>query len=68
MLSEYLRPLLIPMLEWSGINSLLYYSPLMMHSMGLEGATVELISSGFVSIVQLLAVVPAILYIDRLGE
>jgi hypothetical protein len=38
-----------------------------MKSMGLEGDTILLIGSGFVNIIQFLAVLPAILYIDRLG-
>ena len=39
-----------------------------MHRIGLEGETTELIGSGLVNIVQLLAVIPAIMYIDRWGE
>lgn len=54
-------------IEWSGINALLYYGPTLMRNLGLTGDTVMLVSSGFVNIVQFLAVVPAILYIDSLG-
>lgn len=39
-----------------------------MHQIGLGGDTVELIGSGGIGIVQFIAVVPAILFIDRLGE
>jgi hypothetical protein len=53
--------------QWTGINAVLYYAPFMMRSMGMQGDTVMLISSGFVSIMQFLAVIPAIIYIDRLG-
>ena len=53
--------------EWSGINALLYYGPLLMHRIGFEGETTELIGSGLVNIIQLLAAIPAIIYIDRLG-
>ncbi|KAI5117978.1 hypothetical protein M0805_004911 [Coniferiporia weirii] len=54
--------------QWSGINALLYYGPLLMRRVGLEGGTSELLGSGGVGIVQFLAVVPAIMYIDRLGR
>jgi Sugar (and other) transporter len=53
--------------QWTGINAVLYYAPFMMRSMGVRGDTVMLISSGFVSIMQFLSVIPAIIYIDRLG-
>ena len=54
--------------EWSGINALLYYGPLLMRSLGFNGSTVNLMVAGGVNIVQFLAVLPAILYIDRWGE
>ena len=53
--------------EWTGINALLYYGPSLMHSIGLQGDTVELICSGGVGIAQFIASVPAIAWIDRLG-
>ncbi|KAG5635235.1 hypothetical protein H0H81_011968 [Sphagnurus paluster] len=55
------------MVEWSGINALLYYGPTIIRSIGLRGDTVTLLASGGIGIVQFLAVIPAILYIDRLG-
>lgn len=54
--------------EWSGINALLYYGPLLMRSLGFTGNTVNLMVAGGVNIVQFLAVLPAILYIDRWGK
>jgi Sugar (and other) transporter len=56
-----------PLTEWSGINALIYYGPLLMRSLGFNGNTVNLLVAGGVNIVQFLAVLPAILYIDRLG-
>ena len=53
--------------EWSGINALLYYGPTLMHSLGLQGDAVTLMSAGGIGIVQFLAVFPAIIFIDRLG-
>jgi len=54
--------------EWSGINALLYYGPTIIHSIGLQGDTATLIASGGIGIVQFFAVIPAIVYIDRLGR
>ena len=56
------------LLEWSGINALLYYGPTIVQSIGLRGDTVTLLVSGGISVVQFLAVLPAIVLIDRLGE
>jgi hypothetical protein len=53
--------------EWSGINALLYYGPTLVKSIGLRGDTVTLIVSGGIGIIQFLAVLPAIIYIDRWG-
>ena len=39
-----------------------------MRRLGLEGESAELWGSGVIGIVQFLAVLPTILYIDRLGE
>jgi len=54
--------------QWSGINALIYYGPLLMRSLGLNGKTVDLLVAGGVNIVQFLAVIPAILYIDKWGR
>lgn len=54
--------------EWTGINAVLFYGPALMRNMGMQGDTVMLVSSGFVNITQFVAVIPAILVIDRLGE
>jgi len=39
-----------------------------MRSIGMQGDTVMLVSSGFVNITQFVAVIPAIIFIDRLGR
>lgn len=39
-----------------------------MHSLGLRGDTISLLVSGGVGVVQFFAVLPAILYIDQVGE
>ncbi|TFK33820.1 general substrate transporter [Crucibulum laeve] len=54
--------------QWSGINALLYYGPTLVRSIGFHGDTVSLVVAGGVGIVQFLAVLPAILFIDRVGR
>ncbi|TFY83632.1 hypothetical protein EWM64_g385 [Hericium alpestre] len=54
--------------QWSGINALIYYGPLLMQSLGFTGNKINLLVSGGVNIVQFIAVFPAILYIDRCGR
>lgn len=55
-------------IEWSGINALLYYGPTLVHSIGLRGDRVTLLVSGGIGVVQFLAVLPSIVFIDRLGK
>lgn len=62
--------------QWSGINALLYYGPILMKSVGLgsgnsngsENDTATLMVSGGIGIVQFLSVFPVILIIDKLGR
>ncbi|KAI0272160.1 general substrate transporter [Russula aff. rugulosa BPL654] len=54
--------------QWSGINALIYYGPLLMRNLGLNGSTINLLVAGGINIVQFLAVIPAILYIDQWGR
>ncbi|TFK21871.1 general substrate transporter [Coprinopsis marcescibilis] len=54
--------------QWSGINALLYYGPTLVESIGFKGDSVTLAVSGGIGIVQFLAVLPAIIVIDRIGR
>ncbi|KAG2015214.1 sugar transporter [Coprinopsis cinerea AmutBmut pab1-1] len=54
--------------QWSGINALLYYGPTLVESIGFKGDTVTLAVSGGIGIVQFLAVLPAIVIIDKIGR
>ncbi|TCD66752.1 hypothetical protein EIP91_000993 [Steccherinum ochraceum] len=54
--------------QWSGINALLYYGPMLMKEIGMQGDNVTLLVSGGIGIVQFIAVFPTIIYIDRLGR
>jgi hypothetical protein len=54
--------------EWTGVNALIYYAPSLMQSIGLDpGSSASLIAAGFVSITQLVASLPVISIIDRVG-
>lgn len=67
----FLTPLLFlpfSFTEWSGINALLYYGPTLIREIGLKGDTVSLVVSGGIGIVQFIAVLPAIAYIDSVGR
>lgn len=56
------------LIEWSGINALLYYGPTLMGELGLQGDRVTLMVSGGIGVVQFVAILPVIIFIDRLGE
>ena len=46
----------------------MYYGPTLIQDIGLKGDTVSLVVSGGIGIVQFIAVLPAIVYIDRVGR
>ncbi|KAJ3781221.1 MFS monosaccharide transporter [Lentinula aff. detonsa] len=54
--------------QWSGINALLYYGPILVKNIGLSGGNITLLVSGGIGIVQFFAVLPVIAYIDRWGR
>ncbi|KAK5085071.1 hypothetical protein LTR70_008703 [Exophiala xenobiotica] len=54
--------------QWTGINAVLYYAPQIFGALGLSSNTTSLLATGVVGIVMLIATIPAILYIDRIGR
>ncbi|KAF8845934.1 general substrate transporter [Paxillus ammoniavirescens] len=54
--------------QWSGINALLYYGPTLVRNIGVDGNEVTLLVSGGIGIIQAIAVIPAILYLDKWGR
>ncbi|KIW30812.1 uncharacterized protein PV07_02512 [Cladophialophora immunda] len=54
--------------QWTGINAVLYYAPQIFGSLGLSSNTTSLLATGVVGIAMLLATIPSILYIDRIGR
>ena len=47
---------------------MLYYGPTLVLSLGLSGNTVSLLASGGIGVVQFLAVIPALIYLDKWGR
>ncbi|RXW15540.1 hypothetical protein EST38_g10316 [Candolleomyces aberdarensis] len=54
--------------QWNGINAVLFYAPTIFQGLGLSGTTVSLLATGVVGIVMLIATVPTVLYLDRVGR
>lgn len=53
--------------QFSGINAFVYYAPILFTSLG-QPYEMSLILSGMINIGQLVGVVPAMMYIDKLGR
>ncbi|KAL8950908.1 MAG: hypothetical protein Q9222_003086 [Ikaeria aurantiellina] len=54
--------------QWTGINAILYYAPTIFSNLGLGNNTVSLLATGVVGVVMLLATIPTLFYIDKLGR
>ncbi|KAK7207678.1 sugar transporter [Myxozyma melibiosi] len=54
--------------QLSGINAVIYYAPKMFQAIGLKGASVSLLATGVIGIINVLATIPAIAVVDRYGR
>ncbi|KAK4899543.1 hypothetical protein LTR27_003276 [Elasticomyces elasticus] len=54
--------------QWSGIDSIIYYAPIIFQSLGLTGHTTSLLATGVVGVINMAVTVPAILVIDKVGR
>ncbi|KAH7407194.1 quinate permease [Cadophora sp. MPI-SDFR-AT-0126] len=54
--------------QWTGIDSIIYYAPIIFQSLGLTGSTISLLASGVVGVINVATTIPAIYYIDRIGR
>ncbi|KAF6750782.1 general substrate transporter [Ephemerocybe angulata] len=54
--------------QWCGINAIMFYAPQIFQGLGLSGTTVSLLATGVIGIVMLIATVPTVLYLDRVGR
>lgn len=59
---------MLSLIPYVGINAVLYYAPQIFGALGLSSNTTSLLATGVVGIVMLIATIPAILYIDRIGR
>lgn len=54
--------------QFTGINSIMYYAPVIFQQAGVPGRSAALIASGVNGVLNVLSTIPAILYLDRLGR
>ncbi|KAL0096697.1 general substrate transporter [Phycomyces blakesleeanus] len=54
--------------QFTGINSIMYYAPKIFQQAGIDGNSASLIASGVNGVLNMLATIPAIVYLDRLGR
>jgi sugar porter (SP) family MFS transporter len=54
--------------QLTGINSIMYYAPAIFQQAGLQSTSASLLATGINGVLNMLATIPAILYIDRWGR
>ncbi|KAG2233077.1 hypothetical protein INT48_009203 [Thamnidium elegans] len=54
--------------QFTGMNSIMYYAPTIFKQAGIADTSATLIASGVNGVVNVLATIPAVLYLDRLGR
>ncbi|KAI7152230.1 putative MFS monosaccharide transporter [Hortaea werneckii] len=54
--------------QFTGINAIIYYAPQIFQKIGLQGNSVDLLATGVVGIIDLVATIPAIMFLDRWGR
>ncbi|KAJ5279026.1 hypothetical protein N7478_004398 [Penicillium angulare] len=54
--------------QWSGVDAIIYYASSIFQSLGLTSGTTSLLATGVVGIINVLATIPAILIIDKVGR
>jgi MFS family permease len=54
--------------QWSGIDSIIYYASSIFQTLGLTSGTISLLATGVVGIINVLATIPAVMIIDKVGR
>lgn len=54
--------------QWSGIDSIIYYAPIIFSSLGLTSSTSSLLATGITGVLNVLTTIPAIMVLDKLGR
>ncbi|KAK2607881.1 hypothetical protein N8I77_006524 [Diaporthe amygdali] len=54
--------------QWSGIDSIIYYAPIVFQNFGFTDNTISLLATGVVGILNVLSTIPAMYFIDKIGR
>lgn len=54
--------------QFTGINSIMYYAPTIFQQAGINATSATLIASGVNGVLNMLATIPAVLFLDKLGR
>lgn len=54
--------------QWSGIDGIIYYTPIIFRSLGLTSSTSSLLATGITGVLNVLTTIPAVLVIDKVGR
>ncbi|KAH8655463.1 quinate permease [Xylariales sp. PMI_506] len=54
--------------QWSGIDSIIYYAPIIFKSLGLTSSTSSLLATGITGVINVCTTIPAIMIIDKVGR
>ena len=54
--------------QWSGIDSIIYYAPIVFQTFGFTDNTTSLLATGVVGVINVMTTVPAVYYIDKVGR
>ncbi|KAL1849337.1 hypothetical protein Daus18300_013310 [Diaporthe australafricana] len=54
--------------QWSGIDSIIYYAPIVFQNFGFTDNTISLLATGVIGIINVLTTIPALFFIDKVGR
>ncbi|VUC25263.1 unnamed protein product [Clonostachys rosea] len=54
--------------QWSGIDSIIYYAPIVFQQFGFTDNTISLLATGVVGVINVLTTIPAMFIIDKVGR
>lgn len=54
--------------QWSGIDSIIYYAPVIFSNLGLTSSTSSLLATGITGVLNVLTTIPAIMVLDKIGR
>ncbi|KAI5357700.1 Putative major facilitator, sugar transporter, major facilitator superfamily [Septoria linicola] len=54
--------------QWSGIDSIIYYAPIIFQNLGLTSTSTSLLATGITGVINVAVTIPAIMVLDRFGR